>query len=498
MEKNLKRIKTIAVVLIIILVSAITFTGLYIEKNGVWNNVLPEFNYGMELKGFRELRFSLDKSEGEEKEVYIDSNGKIMGEVVEEEEDTSIDLVDDEGNPISTEETTEVTETTEEPQVEENNPTSGYTKETRTIRPNDEDEMNIDNYEKTKKIIQKRLESMDVYEYNIRLDNVTGDIIVEVPDNNDDITIQQSLITTVGNFNVIDAQNGLILLDDSNIKEAGVSYQGDGQVYLAVKFDKEGTEKLLNISKEYIAAEDTTNEATNETTEESASEATDKLVTIKIDDTELMTTTFGEDIGNGELYIALGDVAENQDDLVKTYNQVYALAQTIDGEQLPLVYSLTSDNYIDSSISSDIINIVKILFAVVCALVSIYLIIKFKSKGLKAAIISIGYIALVILVIKYTRVIVTLNSIVAFALITIINYAFYIKLLKNMENIPNLKAAFGNTMKELYLAIIPVLIIAVVFTFISGTVINSVGMMLFWGLFIQALYSGAILLLDII
>jgi len=49
-------------------------------------------------------------------------------------------------------------------------------------------------------------------------------------------------------------------------------------------------------------------------------------------------------------------------------------------------------------------------------------------------------------------------------------------------------------MKELYLMIIPVCIIAVIFVFVPGVVISSIGMILFWGLFIQAIYNWLILL----
>mgnify|MGYP003292720510 CR=1 FL=1 len=34
----------------------------------------------------------------------------------------------------------------------------------------------------TKKIIQERLETIPGYEYNIRMDDITGEMLVEVPD----------------------------------------------------------------------------------------------------------------------------------------------------------------------------------------------------------------------------------------------------------------------------------------------------------------------------
>ena len=104
MEKGLKTIRTIAILLIVILISVIAFGGLYLKSNGIWTNVLPEFNYGMELSGIRELRFVLDNTE-EEKQVYVDEEGNILGEVKEEAETISLDT-----NENTTEESNENTE----------------------------------------------------------------------------------------------------------------------------------------------------------------------------------------------------------------------------------------------------------------------------------------------------------------------------------------------------------------------------------------------------
>ena len=97
---------------------------------------------------------------------------------------------------------------------------------------------------------------------------------------------------------------------------------------------------------------------------------------------------------------------------------------------------------------------------------------------------------------RYTNVNITLNSLIAFIAVIAINYVFSIKLLSAGNDS---KAVFANTIKELYLMIIPVCIIAIIFTFMSSLVISSVGMVLFWGLFIQAVYNALlILVLDVV
>ena len=72
-------------------------------------------------------------------------------------------------------------------------------------------------------------------------------------------------------------------------------------------------------------------------------------------------------------------------------------------------------------------------------------------------------------------------------------------MLNGLKNISNTKAVFGKAMKELYLTIIPVCIIAIIFTFMSGVIISSIGMVLFWGLLLQAVYNTLVIFaLDVI
>lgn len=479
MEKSLKTIKTIAILLIMILISIIAFGGLYLKANGIWVNVLPEFNYGMELSGMRELRFVLDTTE-EEKQVYVDSEGNILGEVKEETDPISLNT-DGTAEKNATSENTDVAtpkEVDTEPQ---------YAKETRKIKANNDEDINIENFEKTKRIIQDRLESIAGYEYNIRMNTVTGELVVELPDD-DNIELEESLITTIGKFEIIDSQTGIILMNNSDLKSADVltSTANSGyQAYLHLRFNESGTEKLKDISKNYV------------TTTDAAGTETTKNITARLDGQDIITTYFGEEITNGEMQIPMGELVTDYNEYVENTTRISRIADIISSETMPLAYQLNSDSYIKSSITDDMKLIAQIAFAVVIAAVTIYMTIKFKfKKGFKKAIFDIGYIAILVLILRYTNVNITLNSLIAFASVVAINYVFSIKLLSAGKES---KAAFGNTMKELYLTIIPVCIIAIIFTFMSSLVISSIGMVLFWGLFIQAVYNSLLILaLDVV
>lgn len=464
MEKNIKRIKIVTITCIIILLALLAFIGLYVKINNVWENVLPGFNYGIELNGIRELKYTLDTTE-EEKQVYVDSEGNIKGVVKEtNESDSEISL-----------ETTEVTEDSTKKQ--EN---SEFKIETRKIKTNSEEIKTIQNFEKAKKIIQNRLEKETSYEYNLRLDTVTGELIVEVPDD-DNISIVQSAVTTIGKLEIIDEQTGVILLDSSDIKnvQSGIYDNSGYQVCLQINFNKEGTEKLKNISNKYIKY---TNDAGEEKTD---------YVTVNLDGQAITTTYFGEELSNGILQIPIGNTLTEAGEASALAKDVDRIANIINEEPMPIVYTLTSDNLIKSTITSENIKFATLGFIAVIIVVSTIIIIKYKAKGYVASILSIGYISLLILIVRYTEISITFNSIIAFLGITILNYWFIKNLLIEFKKERNKKESFWLVMKNYYLTIIPICIIAVVFTFMPSIIISSIGMMLFWGLILQALYNIA-------
>lgn len=462
MEKFLKNVRVLAILLISILITMIAFFGLYVQETGVWKNVLPEYNLGMELDGVRELRFEVSTAE-ETKEVYVDENGNYMGDVAEEhthEEETTTDE--------------NATEVAEEAEV-----SGKYKIETRTIKANENEDINIENFNKSKKIIQDRLEGIELYEYNIRQDPVTGALVVEVP-NNENIDVEQSLILTVGEISVTDYQTGVILIDDSHVKHATMlaSNEEDAyQCYLQIEFDEEGTEKLKQISKEYVTV--TAGDGTQTTT----------YIAVNLDEQIIITTYFGEELTTGAIQIPLGEATTDYNEYLETASRVSRLANIISEEALPLTYTFTNDTFIQPLVTDNYIFIAKTVFAVLIVVISVCMIVKYKLEGLRQAVLSIGYIAVLSLVTRFTNVTITFNSVIALAGVIVINYVFAFKILNKLKNEQNRKQALKETMKELYLAIVPVCIIAVIFTFMSGVVISSIGMALFWGLLLQALLS---------
>lgn len=478
MEKVLKTVKIVTITLIVILLSIIAVCGTYANRNNVWRKTMPEYNYGIELTGSRELRYVLDTSE-EEKNVYIDSEGNILGEVIEEESSESEEAT--ENSETATEEKVEE-DKTEEKKEDEDKP--NYATEVRKIKANEDSAKTIENFEKAKSIIQERLENEEVYEYNIRLDTITGELILEIP-NDDNVSVAHAAVSTIGNLEMIDAQNGMILLDKSDVKkvESGVYQEDIGyQAYLLIYFNDEGAEKLKRVSNEY-------RQVVND-----AGESTTYYIALNLDGQTITQTYFGEELSNGVIQIPIGNPTTDSATINETLIGARRMANVINKEKLPIVYTLESDSIVESRITEKDMQMAFIIFAIVIFVVSVIFIVKFKGKGLVSAILGIGYIAILSLVARYTGIYITINSAIAFIGMIVLNYVFIKIFLLELKNNQNLKEAFLSTMKKYYLTIIPICIIAIIFTFASNITINSIGMILFWGLLLQVIYNAITIL----
>ena len=464
MEKNVKLFKTITIVLFIIVISLISFIGVFKTKLNLKENVIPDFKYGMELAGNREFKFVLDTS-SEEKDVYIDENGNYKGTVIEksdEESTISLDTTVDQSNDNT---------------AKEDVNKLPYKIEKRIIKANEDSVLNKESYEKTKSIIQKRLEVAQIPEYNIRLNTITGEFILEVPE--ESYTEKAyNLVNQQGVFEIVDSENGVVLLDNSHLKKVQALYAtNDGyQAYLQLEFNNEGKEILQKISKEYV---ETTNEA---------GETKTKNVDLKLDNSTLLSTHFGEELDQGILQFSMGAATTDYDTFEKSYNTAQEFANMVNFGKTVNKLSLVSDNFVQSQINDNIISYAKICFIVLIAVISIILIIKYKKDGIIAAISAIGYIALTMIIIRYTNVTITLNSVVAILGIIILNYIFLYNFLNRKKN-DSAKHAFIETIKIFNFNIIPLWIVSIIFTFMVQVTINSVGMVLFWGLFVHCIYN---------
>ena len=426
MKQN-KKLKLILMVLIIVLISIISFGGIYIENKGVMENVMPEYIMSRELKGYRRVELAVST------ENKTSSNGE-------------------------TENVVEGTETTEQ-------------------KINKDEDLNSDNYKKAKSIIEKRLNSFGVTDYIIRQNEQNGKIALELPENNEVDKVVGNL-NQQGKFEIVDKDTQEVLMsnDDIDVVESGYGTTSAGKptIIINIKFNKSGTEKFKEITNKYKEVD----EIVTEDDGTQSTEKKEKEIELKLDDTALLTTHFDTQITNGimQLTMAVADNATVQE-IQEQLKEANSLAGLLNSGRLPLVYEINQNKYIFSNVNADIIKIVTVVMLIIAGLATVYYVIKYKVKGLFGGISLIGFIATLLVVIRFTNVEIAASGLVVLVFSELLNL-FMINCMLKKEN--KMEA-----IKNFALMLIPALIISVVFTLSN----LSMGAILFWTIIVTMVYN---------
>lgn len=438
-----KIITIVTIILAVIIISVASFGGIYKLKEYKVVNIVPEYLLGMEFKNSRVANFSVSNEISETK------------------------IYDKDGNEIT--EKQEGVEYTEE---------NGY--KTVETKVNSDEVLNVSNYKLAKKIFEKRLKSNKAEQYIIRLDETNGNIQLEIPEN-DNTNELLSILTQKGTFELQDNDTKEVLLNNDNVKNAKVVYgqtESGVSVYLQIKFDKVGTQKLEEISQKYVK---TTEQQTNENGETEDKEVK-KEVAIVFDGQEYRTTYFGDTITDGTLNVAIGSGKNNSS--IQNYVLIAdELKAILNSGVLPIQYEIT-ENTVSPRITTENVKVAIYVLLAIFAISLVYFIIKLKLKGILASVLQIGYVALLLLTLRYTNVVISLEGIVGILVGTILNYMFIYFAFKNEK-----ESYLKNTVAKFAVRLIPIYIIAIVFTFNTLTNIASLGMTLVWGLIILYVYN---------
>ena len=157
--KTSKRLKVTTLILVIILITILSFLGVYNVASFKKDNLVKSYQVGMELKGRKVVRLKVDDTVNE---VIYDSEGNKVDKKEEGKEYT----------------------TAQEP-------------------VNSPESLNKENYKKAKDIIEERLNFLEVQEYRLRFNEENG--IIEIEMNNDELTNYViSAILQKGDFKMID------------------------------------------------------------------------------------------------------------------------------------------------------------------------------------------------------------------------------------------------------------------------------------------------------
>lgn len=463
-----RKLKLITEILAIIVICLISFVGIYTKNANRMENQVKDYDLSKDLKGYRELVFKVsDATE------VLDSNGKVVGNT-DEYGDSSIE-------------------------------TNSYQKSENKI--NASEDLTKENYEKAKSIIEKRLKSLNVEDYNLSLDEENGNIYLQIPENSDtDHTV--SNILQVAKFEIKDQDDkSNVLVTNDDLKKISAVYNTTSSgttVYLQIEFNKNGKNILKQISTgDYATDENLTNTTnttgntsedentnSNENTSSEEETKTQKKIILSIDNNDMITTSFDDPIEDGIMDLSMNQATTDQDSISDTLQSASTIAAVVNSGKMPLTYKVAENNYVNTDITSNMLKKAMYVVIAIVIVALVVLIIKYKSVGLLASISYIGFVGLELLLIRYTNVTISLESIVAGIILLAINYLITYRLIKVHETDSELKKkVYSNEFKSIIIKSIPIFIIAIIFVFMKWTKIATFGMFMFWGLLLSIIYN---------
>lgn len=428
-----KKLKLLLIVLICILVILIGFFGIYKREGNAYKNLVPDFLLSSDLKGSTTLELEVDKSTNKE---YYDKDGNKV-----------------DSSTVTDENKDEYTE--------------------KEVQVNDEEQLNQKNYEKVVKIIEKRLKFLSTDQYRIDLDKTSGKIIITFEDEYaDDI---KSIVPLEGNLELIDETTEDVVLNYADFKSAEATYASLDEgytIYLNLKLNDNGIEKIKNIDKY----------KNNKETTEEVKESTESKLKVMFDTDQVASVSYDDILLTGStLRITTGSNVTNTSTLQSQMNMNTVVAKLASIGKMPVVYKVSAEEFIASSQNIYYVVYGIYAFIAICVICAIIFILKYKINAMFMLLSFIANIAATALIIKLTKVSISINILPAITAFFILNIVLIKNILQNIKEENNISKAFKNGfLKTLDLFAIT-LIIFIVFAFTNMAVLNSLGLLLFWG-----------------
>ena len=444
----MKKVKITTIILAIILVSLMAFGGVYIKTQNRMEDKVKEYSFGKELKGERIIELKITDGSGE-------------GETA----------------------------------------------------PNPED-LTVENYETVKTTIEKRLKSLGAEDYTISLNKEDGTIRVELPEDEKTDDLTYYLIAS-GKVQIKEKDVDTELISDAMIKKAQYTYKtstdGAYQVYLELLLTKDGQAKLEEIRNDYAVLateideieasqntdEDAENADTENTTEETdtttenaettdeTTEETKKIATLTVAGTEYDI----EKIEKNKITVKMGSQTSNTTSVNNNMAKAAELAMLINSGKYPIEYEVQNNRFVYSDISKEQLMYFTLVLAVILLVIFVVFTIKYKTKGLLASISCIGFIAILSLLLRYTNVSISIEGIGAIILTILIDLKLNQLILSKIKTMDVVDEATVNSYKDMFLKLVPIMIITIVFCFSGWSNLSSFGMIMFWGLVLIAVYN---------
>lgn len=337
-------------------------------------------------------------------------------------------------------------------------------------------EITADDLEKSKAVIEKRLEAKNIYDYIIRVDSNTNQINVEIPTDTSDTSVDPLAAiegldrTAVVEFR--DSDNNVLLKGDdiqsAKYSEDAVDSTGIGTPHVVLNFSDEGKQKFAEATEKMVG------KAMPIYLDEEC--ITSPKVKSKIDSSTAIIT-----VGNGT-YAEKKEIAEEY-------------AMLIDSGSLPFNLKIVNKEYIGPYVGQQALEVSIRAGIVALVVICLIMLVIYRLPGIVASIALIIYVSILLLVISNTGISLTLSGIAGLILSigmavdanVIIFERLKEELAKKVASGKAFEKSFKNAMSTIIDGNVTTLIVAFTLYFLGSGMVKGFGLVLALGVLLSLL-----------
>ena len=337
-------------------------------------------------------------------------------------------------------------------------------------------EITADDLEKSKAVIEKRLEAKNIYDYIIRVDSNTNQINVEIPTDTSDTSVDPLAAiegldrTAVVEFR--DSDNNVLLKGDdiqsAKYSEDAVDSTGIGTPHVVLNFSDEGKQKFAEATEKMVG------KAMPIYLDEEC--ITSPKVKSKIDSSTAIIT-----VGNGT-YAEKKEIAEEY-------------AMLIDSGSLPFNLKIVNKEYIGPYVGQQALEVSIRAGIVALVVICLIMLVIYRLPGIVASIALIIYVSILLLVISNTGISLTLSGIAGLILSigmavdanVIIFERLKEELAKKVASGKAFEKSFKNAMSTIIDGNVTTLIVALTLYFLGSGMVKGFGLVLALGVLLSLL-----------
>ena len=321
--------------------------------------------------------------------------------------------------------------------------------------------------DKSKAVIQKRLEAKNIYDYIIRLDYNTNQINVEIPTGTSDTSVDPlAAVEGLDKTAVVQFRdsNENVLLQGDDIKSAKYSEEavdstGIGTPHVVLTFSEQGQTKFAEATGNLVG----------------------QAMPIYLDEECIASPIVNSKIDASTAIITVGDGTFSEK---KAIAEEYAML--IDSGSLPFNLNVINKEYIGPYVGQQALEISVIAGAVALALVCLIMIVIYRLPGIVSTIALVIYTSLLLLIIANTGITLTLSGIagliLSLGMAVDANVIIFERLKEELERKLAYKKAFEKSYKNAMSTIvdgnITTIIVALVLYGLGSGMIKGFGIVL--------------------